>query len=124
MDIKAYMLSKKFREAIEMAKREGLLESDPTLNDFPRGCCGSASSLLAKFLFENGIYTYEVNGTKYGKTSWESQSHTWLMLKDGNIIDITGDQFESNEEFMFYSEKVFSIISEISKLVNLDAFTY
>ena len=38
MNNKVYMLSKKFREAIEVAKEEGLLDSDPTLKNFPRGC--------------------------------------------------------------------------------------
>lgn len=107
MDDKAFILSKKFRTAIERAKREGKLDSDPTLKYFPRACCGSASSLLAKFLYENGVYTYEVNGTKHGETSWDNQSHTWLILENDHIIDITGDQFKSDEEFLYYSEEVY-----------------
>lgn len=107
MDDKAFILSKKFRTAIERAKSEGELDSDPTLKYFPKACCGSASSLLAKFLYENGIYTYEINGTKHGEISWDNQSHTWLMLENGCIIDITGDQFKSDEEFLCYSEKVY-----------------
>jgi hypothetical protein len=107
MDDKAFILSKKFRTAIERAKSEGELDSDPTLKYFPKACCGSASSLLAKFLYENGIYTYEINGTKHGEIYWDNQSHTWLMLENGCIIDITGDQFKSDEEFLCYSEKVY-----------------
>jgi hypothetical protein len=107
MNNNVYMLSKKFREAIEVAKEEGLLDSDPTLKNFPRGCCGSGSSLLAKFLYENGVYTYEINATKYGETSWDNQSHTWLMLENNYIIDITGDQFRTDAEFLYYSEKVY-----------------
>ena len=36
MDDKAFILSKKFRTAIERAKSEGELDSDPTLNIFPK----------------------------------------------------------------------------------------
>lgn len=86
MDDKAFILSKKFRTAIERAKREGEFDSDPTLKHFPKACCGSASSLLAKFLYENGIYTYEINATKHGEISWDNQSHTWLMLENGCIL--------------------------------------
>ena len=107
MDDKAFILSKKFRTAIERAKREGEFDSDPTLKHFPKACCGSASSLLAKFLYENGIYTYEINATKHGEISWDNQSHTWLMLENGCILDITGDQFKSDEEFLCYSERVY-----------------
>jgi hypothetical protein len=107
MDDKAYILSKKFRAAIERAKREGKLDSDPTLKYFPKACCGSASPLLAKFLYENGLITYEINGIKRGEIAWDNQSHTWLMLENGHIIDITGDQFKSDMEFLCYSEKVY-----------------
>lgn len=107
MDDKTFILSKKFRTAIERAKREGEFDSDPTLKHFPKACCGSASSLLAKFLYENGIYTYEINATKHGEISWDNQSHTWLMLENGCILDITGDQFKSDEEFLCYSERVY-----------------
>lgn len=107
MDDKAYILSKRFRTAIERANREGELDSDPTLKYFPKACCGSASPLLAKFLYENGLYTYEINGIKRGEISWDNQSHTWLMLENGHIIDITGDQFKSDMEFLCYSEKVY-----------------
>ena len=62
---------------------------------------------MAKFLYENGIYTYEINATKHGEISWDNQSHTWLMLENGCIIDITGDQFKSDEEFLCYSERVY-----------------
>ena len=99
MDDKAFILSKKFRTAIERAKREGEFDSDPTLKHFPKACCCSASSLLEKFLYENGIYTYEINATKHCEISWDNQSHTWLMLENGCILDITGDQFKSDEEF-------------------------
>ena len=54
--------------------------------DFPRGCCGDASNLLAKYLKENGFKTEYVCGMR-GK-----QSHAWLEYMD-LIIDITADQF-------------------------------
>ena len=36
MDDKAFILSKKFRTAIERAKREGEFDSDPTFKSFPK----------------------------------------------------------------------------------------
>lgn len=107
MHDKIYTLALRFRQAIEKARDKGELESDPTLKYFPRACCGSASSLLAKFLFENDIRTYEVCATYYGATSWDNQSHTWLMDDDGIIIDITGDQFYDKGEFLNYSKSVY-----------------
>lgn len=67
MDDKAFILSKKFRTAIERAKREGEFDSDPTLKHFPKACCGSASSLLAKFLYENCTEIARKVGQQYSK---------------------------------------------------------
>ncbi|MFT8349294.1 transglutaminase domain-containing protein [Clostridium saccharoperbutylacetonicum] len=46
--------------------------------EFPRGCCGDASNLLAKFLRDNGIECEYVCGIK------GQQSHVWLECDDYN----------------------------------------
>ena len=102
--IKHLFYRKSFVQQSKEQKEKGSLIPTQTLKHFPKACCGSASSLLAKFLYENGIYTYEINATKHGEISWDNQSHTWLMLENGCILDITGDQFKSDEEFLCYSE--------------------
>ena len=76
----------RFRRAIELSKdRLGR-----HFNEFPRGCCGDASELLAAYLKDCGLGEFSyVSG-------WDAQgelSHAWLEL-DGLVIDITADQFE------------------------------
>ena len=107
MDKNIYSLVTKFRKAVECARNEGALEENQILSRFPNGCCGIISSLLAKYLSDNGIYSYEVSGTFRNDNHEETQSHAWLMLEDNTIIDITGDQFKNNPIFLYYSEKVY-----------------
>lgn len=88
-------LATKFRIAIESAKNNGRFSADQHFRDFPNGCCGITSELLAKFLMENGIkckLTYIV-GT-YRDYSLELSSHAWLKIDNNIIVDITGDQFK------------------------------
>ncbi len=35
------------------------------------------------------------------------QSHAWVILNGGLIVDITGDQFKDNEEFLDYDIPVY-----------------
>ena len=61
------------------------------LLEYPRGCCGDASNLLAKFLRDNDIeceYVWGMMG---------QQSHAWLECDD-LIVDITADQFPEIKE--------------------------
>lgn len=62
----------------------------PCWDQFPMGCCGDASNLLAAYLADHGF-----NDCVYvvGKPLWsEGGSHAWIE-RDGLIIDITVDQF-------------------------------
>ena len=79
---KVRFLAIEFRKAVECAQNEGAFNGDQILSRFPKGCCGEISSLLAKYLFENGINTYEVSGTFRSENPEEKQSHAWLMLED------------------------------------------
>lgn len=73
-----------FRAAIESCDRSSLPVS---FERFPRGACGDATLLLAKFLEESGFGKFNyVLGERNGS------SHAWL--ENGEVItDITADQF-------------------------------
>jgi hypothetical protein len=58
------------------------------LQAFPRGACGDASLLLARYIEETVGDMPEYVSGKDG-----NQSHGWLEL-NGIIIDITADQFD------------------------------
>jgi hypothetical protein len=100
-------LAIEFRKAVECAQNEGAFNGNQILSRFPKGCCGEISSLLAKYLFENGINSYEVSGTFRSENPEETQSHAWLMLEGNTIVDITGDQFKNNPLFQYFSKEVY-----------------
>lgn len=100
-------LVNQFRDAIDIARDAGEFDKDISFYKFPCGCCGDASDLLAQFLLKNGIRTYYVCGT-YRDGSFENfQSHAWLLTGNQTIIDITGDQFRDNPEFLNYDKSVY-----------------
>lgn len=100
-------LVQNFRDAIDEAKANGEFNDDISFHKFPCGCCGDASDLLAEFLLKNDIETYYVCGTYRDGSFDEMQSHAWLKTEDGMIIDITGDQFRYDPNFMNYSKPVY-----------------
>ena len=59
-----------------------------TLRNFPRGACGDASLLLARYFKDEGL-----SGFDYVLGQRDGCSHAWLERR-GLIVDITGDQFE------------------------------
>lgn len=81
-----------FRMAISRAQESGEL-SRTVIASFPRACCGYTSDLLQRYLDKHGIKTWYVSGTYRDPSTNDSQSHAWLELADGTVIDITGDQF-------------------------------
>lgn len=61
----------------------------PGFNNFPSGCCGDISDILAEYLRSKGV-----DSTEYvcGKTK-NIASHAWIEV-DGLVIDFTAQQFE------------------------------
>jgi hypothetical protein len=53
----------KFRQAIEAAKENGEFIRDIVFRDFPSGCCGDASDLLAEYLLHDDIKTKYICGS-------------------------------------------------------------
>ena len=100
-------LATQFREAINVAKDDRMFLREAVFREFPRGCCGIASELLAQFLLEGGIHTYYVCGN-YRKGGFDNlQSHAWLVTENDIIIDITGDQFRYEPVFLNYNKSVY-----------------
>lgn len=100
-------LVKQFREAIDIARGEDAFLKDICFGNFPHGCCGDASDLLANYLLSHGIQTWYVCGTYYGESEEYRQSHAWLELSNGIIIDITGDQFKYEDVFLNYNNPAY-----------------
>ena len=73
-------LTQKFRLAIESALHENAFFDDYCFKNFPKGCCGDASCLLAEYLLQKGIETIWVSAQR------DDWTHAWLLLKDS--IDI------------------------------------
>lgn len=79
-----FQLSCRFRDALKECHKTGL---PATFREFPKGSCGDACLLLAKWLEENGHTGFSyVCGLRNG------QSHAWLE-RHGIIVDLTADQF-------------------------------
>lgn len=90
------LLAEQFRRAIDAAKTAG--ETHDYIRKFPTGQCGHVSDIFSQCLHDCDIKTVMyVNGTYYGD-DWEDRgSHTWLEV-DGEIIDLTADQFKFNDK--------------------------
>jgi hypothetical protein len=65
--------------------------------NFPNGCCGNTSDLLGQILSNQGVV-----GLKYVYGMRGKASHAWLEL-NGQIIDITSDQFEDGCGAVFFA---------------------
>lgn len=104
-DIKLFV--KQFRDAIDRARDAGEFDCDFSFHKFPLGCCGDTSDLLAQFLLEKNIRTYYVCGTHRSGKFEDIQSHAWLITDSNIIIDITGDQFKFNPDFLNYDTPVY-----------------
>ena len=56
-----------------------------------------------------GRYLLEQAGVRSLYTSWTigSESHVWLTLENGNIVDITGDQHKNQSGILYYDLPVY-----------------
>lgn len=88
------------------------------LSNFPAGCCGDTSKLLAYLLHQQfGIAPEVLSGNYYAFDHENSpsglsdgNSHAWLVV-NGNIVDLTADQFNnrgySHPDVMITSDTTF-----------------
>lgn len=85
-------LAIKYRNAIDAARCKGVLAGFGGFDDFPTGCCGVASYLLAEYLRRNGVETIWCS-TRRGE--W---THAWLVIKDRRVNKPTTYSFSLPEE--------------------------
>ena len=95
-------LATAFREAIEKTS----FSSYPMLH-FPNGCCGDATIYLSEYLMENGFQAEYYCGLHPRREGMNPQRHAWVILEDGTIADITGDQFKNDSEHLNYDKPVY-----------------
>lgn len=77
--------------------------------------------MLGHFLLEKGIKTRYICGNYYGDNVEYGQSHAWLDMSDGTIIDITGNQFADNPIFLNNSYDVYvGKINSFYRLFDVD----
>ena len=119
-----------FRNAIELAKKNGETDSMRFFEKFPTGCCGETSDFLGHFLLEHGIQTsYICRSCPPQNEEENSQHHAWLLLEDDTIIDITGDQFKDNvasrdcpwERSTLFSTKVEQLMGAAMRILSIYA---
>lgn len=111
-----FSLAKQYRIAIDLANSNCEFDNSVPFDNFPRGCCGIASCLLANYLYTKDIHTEYVCGNYYYDSISNPQSHAWLTVEN-IIIDITGDQFKNYPEFLFYDIPVYvGFMDEMHKL--------
>lgn len=101
-------LATEFRTAINSAKVSDEFSTDFRMYKYPIGCCGDASDLLGQYLLDHGIHCKYVCGTHCTRDSPSNkQSHAWLLLDDGRIVDISGDQFKYNDMYLNYDKPIY-----------------
>ena len=123
-----------FRNAVDRAKEDDRFRDDQWFRNFPRGCCGITTELLAKYLRENGIDAdlKYVCGVCYDD-SMDKPSHAWLEVGNKIVVDITGDQFKNypmplcfdnpiyvGEYNRFYNQFEIDYIEDFDNVVYLD----
>ena len=108
-----------FRQAVEIAFKDGCFDHDIVMKDFPKCCCGDTADLIGEFLVSNGFDNlWHVCGNHYPATGDEEedfqgkQSHAWISIGDpydeySVIVDITGDQFKDDLEYGYHDVPVY-----------------
>ena len=118
------------RRALESANAERIHDEQISLgmSEFPTGCCGDTTCLLAYLIFNqfgeialhrSGIYMASI---KSDARLRDNNSHAWLELS-GTVIDLTADQFNdrgfNNPAVMVTQDKTFhSLFSSRDKRDN------
>lgn len=95
-------IATKFRNGIDAVVKYGEFEFDGWLEYFPRGCCDIVSELLGWYLLTEYDIKSFIAGGKY-----RDDTHSWIVLEDGIIIDITGDQYKNRRSKIQYNKTVY-----------------
>lgn len=107
--MKIQCLASRFRHGIEIAHANRLFQKQPFLN-FPNACCGDAPELLAQYLMDNfprQNTSYKIVCGTYRYDDFENIfSHSWLVVDDVYILDITADQQQFKNDKIFPQDAV------------------
>ena len=102
-------LASRFRHGIEIAHEERLFRKPPFAG-FPNACCGDAPELLAQYLMDNDSDQSIRCKTVYGTYRYDDFEnffgHSWLVVDDTFIVDITADQRQFKNERIFPQDAV------------------
>lgn len=101
-DNEIFQLTEKFRSAILRSNVNGEFFRDGFIELFPRGNCGIVCNLLGRYFLE---YTDVRSWYTFGET--KSESHVWLTLENGSIVDITGNQYSNRTGALHYDLPVY-----------------
>lgn len=74
-----FQLACKYRTAIDEAFNNGEFRNLRPFNNFPYGCCGETSYLLAEYLRRHRIHTLWISNNR------DNWSHAWLVVKDKRV---------------------------------------
>ena len=97
-----YQMAAEFRAAILKARTNREVSGDGLIERFPIGNCGVACDLLGRYLLEQaGVRSWYTSGVI------GSESHVWLTLENGVIVDITGDQYSNRTGMLHYDLPVY-----------------
>ena len=97
-----FQVATEFRTAILKAKTHREFSGDGLIELFPRGNCGIVCDLLGRYLLEQANVRSWYTSGEIG-----SESHVWLTLENGDIVDITGDQYKNRSGFLYYDLPVY-----------------
>lgn len=102
-------LASRFRHGIDIAHEEGMFRKQPFL-DFPNACCGDAPELLAQYLIDNDLDRNIRCRCMYGTYRYDDFEnifgHSWLLVDESYIIDITADQRPFKDDSIFPQDAV------------------
>ena len=97
-----FNMAAEFRAAILKANANREFSGDGFIERFPRGNCGITCDLLGRYLIERANVR---NWYTSGEIGYES--HVWLTLKNGDIVDITGDQYKDRSGSLYYDLPIY-----------------
>ena len=97
-----YQMAAEFRSAILKAKANREFSGDGFIEFFPRGTCGIVCDMLGRYLLEQAnVRSWYTSGEV------DSENHVWLTLENGDIVDITGDQYKDRLGTLYYDLPVY-----------------
>lgn len=97
-----FQMAVEFRSAILKAKVNREFSGDGFIEFFPRGNCGIVCDLLGRYFIEQANVRSWYTSGEFGY-----ENHVWLTLEDGDIVDITGDQYENRSGLLYYDLPVY-----------------